>query len=239
MPDEVTPSPEVDQEAPINAALDQEAPATEAPADTDYEKRYNDMRSEFDRRGSELSNYRFQDEALRGEHGPEQQALAFQRAGVEVQQAEEEAEEDPFEDPYEKRIGTLEQRLEAKEEAEEQAQADATEAQLVKEGLTDLEKEGTVKLTEIDKEIIKNDALINRFNFRSIDDLNAALKNSYDRLVAVKKGSQEEYRTSKNNVQLPPVGSAGEEKLDTRNPEQRRAFMLKDFEARQALDQGS
>jgi hypothetical protein len=232
MPDEgLAPEAET-QDTPINAAPEEGKPA-EAPAGTDnWEQRYNDLRPEFDRRNALLT-------AAEGQQGPEAQAQALRQLGIEVQLEEEEEEQpDPFEDPYEKRIGTLEQRLAAKEEAEQQAEADATEQRLVKDALTGFEKDGNVKLTDREKKIIENNALVNRFQFRSVDDLNAALKGAYDDLVEVKKAAQEEYRTSKNTP-LPPVGSAGEEKLDTRNPEQRRAFMLKDFEARQAADQGS
>lgn len=234
MPDEAL-APAEEQETPINAAPEEGKPAEEAPAATDnWEQRYNDLRPEFDRRNALLT-------AAEGHQGPEAQAQALRQLGVEVQMEEEEEEEeepDPFEDPYEKRIGTLEQRLAAKEEAEEQAQANATEQRLVKDALTGFEKDGNVKLTDREKKIIESNALINRWQFQSVDDLNAALKGAYDDLMEVKKASQEEYRTSKNTP-LPPVGSAGEEKLDTRDPEQRRAYILKDFEARQAADQGS
>jgi hypothetical protein len=211
MPDEAIEAP-VDQDAQDATSAENGAPAPEEPA-VDWEKRYSDQRSEFDRRGSELTNYRFQDEALRGEHGPEQQALAFQRAGVEVQQAEEEVDDDPFEDPYEKRIGTLEQRLAAKEEAEQEAEATATEQRLVKDALKGFEKEGTVTLTDRDKKIIESNALINRWQFQSVDDLNAALKGAFDDLMAVKGEARDGYIASKKAPRA-PVGSAGEAKID-------------------------
>lgn len=200
-------APEV-QDTPINgdATPDEGAPAEPSTPAVDYQKRYDDLVPVYTQ-GQQLIA------AARGEHGPEAQMQALQQLGVEVQQEEEAEEDDPFEDPYEKRLGTLEQRLAAKEEAEQEAEATATEQRLVKDALKGFEKEDTVTLTDRDKKIIENNALVNRFQFRSVDDLNAALKGAYDDLIAVKGEARDGYIASKKAPKA-PVGSAGEAKID-------------------------
>jgi hypothetical protein len=223
-------APEVDQDTPINAAPEEGKPA-EVPAGTDnWEQRYNDLRPEFDRRNALLT-------AAEGQQGPEAQAQALRQLGIEVQmEEEEEAEPDPWEDPTERleqRLTAQEERLTQREEKEQQEHFAQLEDQYIKSTLGEIEGKENVKLSDAEKRVVRNAGLANR-----LEDGRPDLQGAFDDLKGIKSAAAEEYRASKNTP-LPPVGSAGEEKLDTRNPEQRRAFMLKDFEARQAADQGS
>lgn len=227
MPDEgLAPEAET-QDTPINAASTEEKPA-EVPAGTDnWEQRYNDLRPEFDRRNALLT-------AAEGQQGPEAQAQALRQLGIEVQMEEEAAEEtEPnWVDP-DQRIDQLEARLTQREEAEQQAHFADLEDKYIKSTLGEIEGKENTKLSDAEARVVRNAALANR-----LEDGRPDLQGAFDDLKGIKSAAAEEYRASKNTP-LPPVGTAGEEKLDTRNPEQRRAFMLKDFEARQAADQGS
>lgn len=228
MPDEgLAPA---EQDTPINAAPEEGKPAEEVPAGTDnWEQRYNDLRPEFDRRNALLT-------AAEGQQGPEAQAQALRQLGIEVQEEEAEAEPDPWEDPTERleqRLTAQEERLTQREEAEQQAHFAQLEDSYIKSTLGEIETKEGHKLSEAEARVVRNAALANR-----LDDGRPDLQGAFDDLKGIRSAAAEEYRASKNTP-LPPVGSAGEEKLDTRNPEQRRAFMLKDFEARQAADQGS
>jgi len=232
MPPEAEQAPEV-QDTPINAdaASETEIPAPEStdskPA-VDYQKRYDDLVPVYTQ-GQQLIA------AARGEHGPEAQMQALQQLGVEVQQEEEAEEGDPFEDPYDKRLGNVEQRLAAKEQAEQEAEATATEQRLVKDALKGFEKEDTVTLSDRDKKIIESNALINRWQFQSVDDLNAALKGAFDDLMAVKGEARDGYIASKKAPKA-PVGSAGEAKIDfsKMSRDEINQWMAEDVEARQA-----
>lgn len=226
MPDEATQAPEAEtQDTPINAAPQGEAPAPEVPAGPDYEQRYNDMRSEFDRTRGVLA-------AAEGRQGPEAQAQALRQLGIEVQMEEEEEAEPGWVDP-DQRIDQLEARLTQREEAEQQAHFADLEDKYIKSTLGEITAKENVKLSDAEERVVRNAALANR-----LDDGRPDLQGAFDDLKGIKSAAAEEYRASKNTP-TPPIGSAGEEKFDPRDPKSKRAFILKDFEARQAADQGS
>lgn len=226
-------SPELDeappesQETPINAAPEEGKPAEEAPAATDnWEQRYNDLRPEFDRRNALLT-------AAEGQQGPEAQAQALRQLGIEVQEEEAEEETEPnWVDP-DQRIDQLEARLTQREEAEQQAHFAQLEDQYIKSTLGEIEGKENSKLSEAETRVVRNAALANR-----LEDGRPDLQGAFDDLKGIKSAAAEEYRASKNTP-TPPLGSVGEEKFDPRDPKSRRAFIQKDFEARQAADQGS
>jgi hypothetical protein len=226
MPDEGL-APAEAQETPINAASEEEKPAEEAPAGTDnWEQRYNDLRPEFDRRNALLT-------AAEGQQGPEAQAQALRQLGVDVQMEEEAEEAEPeWVDP-DQRIDQLEARLTQREEKEQQDHFAQLEDQYIKSTLGEIEGKENSKLSEAETRVVRNAALANR-----LDDGRPDLQGAFDDLKGIKSAAAEEYRASKNTPS-PPVGSAGEEKFDPRDPKARRAFIQKDFEARQAADQGS
>lgn len=230
MPDEAT-APVEEQETPSSAAVEETKPAEEAPAATDnWEQRYNDLRPEFDRRNALLT-------AAEGQQGPEAQAQALRQLGVEVEMAEEQQEEDdPFEDPterLEKRLEAQEQKFAQREEAENQAHFEQLEANYITSTLGEIAGNEGVKLSDTEKKIIKNNALANR-----LEDGRPDLQGAFDDLKGIKSAAAEEYRASKDTP-VPPIGSAGEDKLDLRDPKAKRDFIQRDFEARQAADEGS
>jgi hypothetical protein len=90
-----------DTTTPATDTVDTSAPEEgHAPAGetTDYEKRYNDLRSEFDRRNQTLSEY---EQTFQGLSDPETRAEILAQFGLEVEDDEEELDTPEYEDPYE------------------------------------------------------------------------------------------------------------------------------------------
>lgn len=229
MPDEATAPETESQDTPINDAASQETPAEQQPT-VDWEQRYNSLRPEFDRSNQLLA-------AARGDHGPEAQMQALHQLGVDVQQEAE--EEDEFEDPYDalmRRQESLEQKVLAREEAEQQAELQKQEKQLVDEGLAKLEKDGKVQLSKQEKAWITNNALADRSQFESIDDLNAALRAAFDAHMGFQKSAYERYLASKKETDMAPVGAVGEESIDLSDPRKKLDWMTKEYERRTSAE---
>jgi len=229
MPDEATPAPEETQDTPINAASEEEKPAEEAPAASDpWEQRYNDLRPEFDRRNALLS-------AAEGQQGPEAQAQALRQLGVEVEMAEAEDDKD---DEFLSDVERLEQRLAAQEEKftqreqqEQEAHFQKLEESFIESTLSEIEGKENVKLSERETKVVVNNALANRLENGEPD-----LQGAFDDLKGIKSAARDEYLASKK-APAPPIGAAGEDKIDFSNPDARRKFMADDFNARQAAEQ--
>lgn len=231
MPDEATPAPEETQDTPsVETASTEEKPVEEAPAASDpWEQRYNDLRPEFDRRNALLS-------AAEGQQGPEAQAQALRQLGVEVEMAEAEDDKD---DEFLSDVERLEQRLAAQEEKftqreqqEQEAHFQKLEETFIESTLSEIEGKESVKLSERETKVVVNNALANRLENGEPD-----LQGAFDDLKGIKSAARDEYLASKKNVPAPPIGSAGEDKIDFSNPDARRKFMADDFNARQAAEQ--
>jgi hypothetical protein len=226
MPDEATPAPEPETQdtPPADGAVPETTPPAESPEDStptvDYQQRYESLVPEYTRGQQMLA-------ALRGDHGPEVQAQAFDQIGVEVEAAEQEEEGEEWSDP-EERINQLEQKIAEREEAEEFDRRTRQEEAYIGETLDALESKANVKLTDKQVRLVVNDALANRE-----EDGRPNLEGSMDDLLGIKSEAAEEYRASKK-ASVPPAGSVGEEKIDFRDPDARRKFMADDFAARQA-----
>jgi hypothetical protein len=225
MPDEATAALEETQDTSVEAASPEETPATEstdsqtAPATPDHEKRYNDLRSEFDRRNAALS----------GQYGPEAQADALRQFGIELEAEEEEAPEDDYADPGEtalKRTEALEQRLAEREQQAEAAEFDRLEDQYITKTIKDLEGEHSVTLTDKEKRIVRNDALANR-----LQDDRPDLEGAIETLIEVKKAERNAVVNGKKDAPMAPVGTAGEDKLDLSDDETRQKYMAEVFES--------
>jgi len=208
------------------------APADEStdskPTETtdNYEQRYNDMRSEFDRRGTLLAQ-------ARGEHGPEAQVQALQQLGVNVQQEAEE-QEDPFEDPEERNqreIAEIREQLQQREEAEEWAEFEQLEKGFVKETLGGLEGDENVKLSDKERTWIETQAKANR-----LESGEPNLKGAFDDLKGIKSAARDEYLASKKAPKA-PAGAVGEEKIDLSDKEKRNKWMAEQIGS--ALEEGS
>lgn len=222
MPEEATQAPEQAQETP-QAAPSEGIPATESTDSTpavDYQKRYDDLVPEYTR-GQQLIA------AARGDHGPEAQMQALQQLGVEVQQAEE-AEVDEYEDPTDRlarEVQDLKTQISSKEEAEQQKQFQDLERKYIDNTLGGLEKSEDIKLSAEDKRFVKNDALNNR-----LEDGRPDLEGAVKALKARDEARLSEYLTSKK-APKPPVGAAGEEKLDLSDPDVRQQYMKEVMES--------
>jgi hypothetical protein len=228
MPDEALETPENAQDTSTEtAAVDETKPATESAEDSstaetdNWEQRYNDLRPEFDRRNQLLT-------AAEGHQGPEAQMQALRQLGVEVEMAEAQEADDPeWTDPDE-RIDQLEAKLAEREEAEQEAHFQQLEEGYIDSTLSEIEGKEDLKLSDAETKIVVTGALANR-----LEDGRPDLQGAFDDLKGVRSAAAEAYRASKK-ASAPPIGSAGEEKIDFRDPDARRKFMADDFAARQA-----
>lgn len=226
---EATPTTTEDASTTATSEEPTGAPAPESTEDStpavDWEKRYNDQRSEFDRRGSLLA-------AAEGRQGPEAQAEALRQLGVEVEMEEPTEEEDTYVDPDE-RIDRLEQQLAERAQAEEQEQFHQLETEYIDKTLKGIEQENGVNLSDREVKIITNNALANR-----LEDGRPDLQGAFDDLKEIKSAARDEYLASKKTAKA-PVGTAGEETIDLSDPEAKRKWMAEDLAARMAAQEGS
>lgn len=211
------------------ASAVQETPAQEQQApQTDWEKRYNDLRPEFDRSNQMLA-------AARGDHGPEAQAEALRQFGIELEQDEPDYVEDEFADPMEevRRLREeITQKEAAQQEAAEAAEFDKLENEYISKTTEELEKQHGIKLTEKEKRIVRNDALANR-----LDDDRPDLEGAFADLIEVHNEAVNRRVNAKTNAPKAPVGTAGEDKLDLSDDETRQKFMAEVFEAEGGFDE--
>lgn len=232
-------SPELDeqqpttpQETPPDAASEQEKPAAEPPAEgaaeqptTDWEKRYNDLRPQFDRNNQVLA-------AAKGDHGPEAQIQALQQLGVNVQRPEEEPEEpDLFEDPDERtqrEIAEIREDLQQRDEAQEHAEFERLEHQFINGTIDQLEKDENLKLPKEERDWVEAQAKANRHESGEPN-----LKGAFDALKGIKSRARDEYLASKKQAARAPAGAVGEEQIDLspKNKEQRNAWMAEQLAA--------
>lgn len=230
MPPEAEQAPEEVQDTPINDAEPGESGAAPESTDSkpavDYQQRYESLVPEYTK-GQQLLA------AARGDHGPEAQMDALQRLGVEVQ-AEEEGEEevDPFDDPYDNRIGKIEQELASRTEREEQTRFQKLERDYIDQTVGDLEKNLEIKLTAKEKRFVESDALANR-----LDDGRPNLEEAVKSVKELRDEARDGYIATKKSIK-PPVGSAGEEKVDfsKMSPDEKEQWMAQDVEARMAAE---
>jgi hypothetical protein len=236
MPDEATQAPGEVQDTPqTDAAPEVGKPAAEPPANgeedkptVDFEKRYNDLRPEYDRANQLLA-------AARGEHGPEAQVQALQQLGVNVQQEAEE-EDDPFEDPDERtqrEVAELREKMQQREEAEEWAQFEQLEGEFVNSTLDQLEQDENLKLSSKERKWIETQGKANR-----LESGEPNLQGAFDDLKGIKSAARDEYLASKKQATKAPAGAVGEDKIDLSDKDKRNQWMAEQI--RPALeDEGS
>jgi len=226
MADEPTVAPaEEQQETPDPAASETtETPApTESPDSDPFEKRYNDLRSEFDRRNEVLA-------AAEGRYGPERQAEALGQFGVELAGEEDEDYEEEFDDDYpdpSEEVRALREEIEQERAERKERELDELEDRYIKQTIGELEKEHSFKLSEKEKRIVRSDAVANR-----LDDDRPNLEEAFADLKEAKETAREEYRESKRNPSPPPpTGSPGEDKIDLSDDETRQKYMAEVVDA--------
>lgn len=225
MPEEATPA-----EGEVPAPQNEETPGIESgpedngtPAETpdiDFEQRYNDLRSEFDRRNQQYSEAEQLQAALSGAAGPDAQAQVLAAFGIEL---EDEADLNEFDDLDEfdpdARIDRLEALLEDQQmAAEEEAMAEA-EVEYLTEGIEALEQQ---EGREFSDQEIATLASIARANpdENGVPDLEAA----HAHLTELIQDRQSAWVQSKK-AKRPGSGIAADRAVDLDNEEARIQFM--------------
>lgn len=213
MPEEAAPA--VEQETPVTP--EQAAPEG-TPAETpeiDYEKRYNDLRSDYDRRNQRVSEL----EQFYGQLAdPQTQAEALQALGLELADVEddEELEADP-----DARIERMEQFLSQRAEAEAEQELFELERQYLDQEIGKLDD----TLSEKEQEAVRNLALSLQ-DSEGLPDVNAA----HELLKQVAEERQQRYLESKKAPRV-ELGQAGLEKEDMSDPDVRVRLMAEAVEA--------
>lgn len=203
-----------DTTTPATDTVDTSAPEEgHAPAGetTDYEKRYNDLRSEFDRRNQTLSEY---EQTFQGLSDPETRAEILAQFGLEVEDDEEELDTPEYEDPYEtlnQRLDRLEsEKQQAEEAAAEQARQDAVSDHIIAE-VEKLQTSSGEELTDFEWRVVAQEAqrLQAESNARApmVQEAWDALHGTYDRRLS--KAFQ-----GKPNRGRPPQGQSASKQPD-------------------------
>lgn len=208
MPEEAQePLNETTPDAPDQAASEEttaDTPDVEA-----LQKSYDELRSKFNERDTELSQFRdFYGQLA----DPETQAEALRQFGLELEA--EEAENEEYQDPEE----VLAKRLEGLEGYLAQQQAEAQEAELadLQEQYLDQELgKLDAKLSDTEKDIVRNLAFAYEDN-QGLPDVKAA----YDAYAEATNAARERYLESKR-APKPETGSAGLEKIDLNDADAR------------------
>lgn len=121
---EETPAPQNEETPGIESGPDNGTPA-DSP-EIDFEQRYNDLRSEFDRRNQQYSEAEQLQAALSGAAGPEAQAQVLAAFGIELEDDEDMGFDELDEFDPDSRIDRLESMLEEQQmAAQEEAMAEA------------------------------------------------------------------------------------------------------------------
>jgi hypothetical protein len=226
MADEPTVAPPVPEDTPTP-----EAPATPDTPDTpdspnaiDYEQRYTELRSEFDRRNELLAD-------IEGRRGPEAQARALaEHARIELEGDDAEPElEDEFDlppDPLDE-IQAIKQELAEEREAKQAEEFDQLEAEYTEKTVEGLEGKENLKLSDAEYEIVVNYGFANR----DAHDGKPDLEGGFNALKIVQEAGRKRYTASKDDAVLAPVGATGEPKIDLRDKEQRQKLGREVFEA--------
>lgn len=214
-------------QAPVEETPDAatEAASDEQQAVVDWEKRYNDLRPEFDRTTQEAAQYRRLIEGLNHED-PDTRQAAAEALGIEfvdtddTPEEEDDSDDDLYADPVaRRRLEAIEQRFaeqeQARQEAAEQARVDAAMAQ-VNEQMT-----GLGLSSEDDQALVLGVALQLPHTPEGLPDIQAA----YDRLVARDNERMKSWASSKRGAHVSPVGTSGTQVPDLDDPEQRVAWM--------------
>lgn len=224
-----TGTPPESPEAPINGAPP-EAPSDSPDTDwkqraEEFEKRYNDLRPEADRRASILAD-------IEGRNGPERQAAALaERAQIELEDEEAEEPEEDFDlppDPNE-RIDALERQRAEEQAQREQDEFDRLEQDYLESTVATLEGDANVKLNEEQYGFVINDAL----NNRDPHDGKPDVEGSFKKLKAMLDSAGVEWGKTKDTV-VPPGGAPGEKQITPemlRNKETRQKIALEAFQA--------
>lgn len=222
-PEETPDTPQA--ELPVEEATS--APDQGTP-EHDWEKRYNDLRPEYDRTTQEAAEYRQFLEQLDSDPEVQEQVLRHlaQELDFEFEDTEvEDGEEDPLEDIREN-LGHL---MSAEQQREAQGQAEQLERQIESE-IDQLAQSENREFTDNEKELLLDAVVTAMLANNQPADVQAA----YERLTGAEKSWQERYLKSKR-VSTPAIGQEGSETLPLdATPAQRQADMVAKLRANEA-----
>jgi hypothetical protein len=215
MAEEATEAPEETQDTPDESGPESQeetaTPATQEP-EINYEQRYNDLRSEFDRRNQAFA-------ALEGRLGPQAQAQALNAFGFDMD------DEDDFEErdneSEEDRVARLEQWAASQQEREQFESLQAQEADYLTSEIEAIEKAEKRELSDQEIDLIANLAYSQRTETGEPD-----VRGAYQALVGYGKSQREAYVESKKAPKA-PIGSPGDEQIDTSDDQKRQEAMAR------------
>jgi hypothetical protein len=225
MPDEATPvegevpAPQTEETpGPVSGPEDNGIPA-DTPA-VDYEQRYNDLRSEFDRRNQQYSEAEQLQMALAGQAGPDAQAEILRRFGIELEDEEGDQFDELDEFDPDARIDRLEAMLEEQQMAAEQEAYVEAETEYLTEGIESLEQSEGREFSDQEIAILASVARANP-NEQGLPDLRVA----HAHLTELLQDRQSAWVESKKAARRPGSGIAADRAADLDNDEARVQFI--------------
>lgn len=213
-------TPTADETPAVEAAS--EAPSSDT--QIDWEKRYNDLRPEWDRAKTQLSEFE--------QYQPLIQSLQTDpRATIKALQEqfgdEYEDDEDDYEDPGERALRLIQEQQETAQQQAERERLEEMEEQYVGEGIDALAERDNVELSDHAQAVIyalaTNDAL-------RAEDGRPDVEAAYDALRAFEKEVRDGYVASKKAPRI-PSGRPGEKSPDLSNEQERVNYMAQIIEA--------
>ena len=202
-----------DQGTPENAGTVEETPGTDEQQhegqqpEVDWQKRYEDMRSEFDRRGTRLSELQQQAQLLEALQSGDAdlQRQAYAALGLEIV---DDAADDTYADPQDQlaqRLEALEAQIQQRDQQAQQATQIAQIEQHVEQQLAGLDG-----LDDSDREWIVNTAVAMPPTPEGMPDIQAA----HEKFVAWETERQKKWAQSKRTHPFSPVGAEGTQQPD-------------------------
>lgn len=215
--EEVTPAPEETQDTP-NVAGPAGTPGDQI---IDYEKRYSDLRPEFDRTKQELAQYQDLVNGLSSDD-LDTRARAAQALGLEFVQDDDEEAPELADNPLETRLEALERQI-----AEQAAAAEQQQFLERAQAHVDAQFQTLPDLEEADKEWVIARALELPANEEGLPDIQGAHKV----LKEYEADLQKRWAASKKAPHVSPVGSQATSTPNLDDPNERRAYMAQMLEA--------
>jgi hypothetical protein len=231
MPDDVTPdegevpAPDTSQETPGSEVGPEVGTPDETP-DIDFEQRYNDLRSEFDRRNQQYSQAEELERALSGAAGPEAQAQALSAFGIELENEEQEDFGGLDEFDPDSRIDRLEAMLEEQATAAEQQELEAAEMDYLADSIDLLEQQEGREFSDQEIETLVSIARANP-DQDGVPDMELA----HQQLNGLIEAQRAAWLESKKSKRVPGSGVAAGKAVDLDNEEARVQWMADRIEA--------